>query len=77
MSSLPDLEVYKAANECRYQQDELMKNIPGAKITFTLQPISSNAIKATNANVGSPLGITEQPHQCMDRGDRISMIELT
>ncbi|KAJ5805940.1 FAD-binding type 2 [Penicillium pulvis] len=44
-------------------QDELMKSIPGAKITFTLQPISSNAIKITNANMGSPLGITEQPHQ--------------
>lgn len=64
MSSLPDLEVYKAANECRYQQEEAIKHVPGLKITFVIQPISSTAIKATNAGAGSPLGITEQHHQC-------------
>ncbi|KAJ5698965.1 FAD-binding type 2 [Penicillium macrosclerotiorum] len=63
MSSLPDLEVYNAASECRYQQEEVIKDIPGAKITFTLQPISSNAIRTTNAGAGSPLGITAKAHQ--------------
>lgn len=64
MSSLPDLEVYRAANKCRYQQEELIKHIPGLKITFVIQPISSNAIKATNAGIGSPLGVSEQHQQC-------------
>ncbi|KAJ5637406.1 Bifunctional solanapyrone synthase [Penicillium lividum] len=63
MSSLPDLEVYKVANECRYQQEGSLKHIPGLKITLVFQPVSSKAIKATNAGVGSPLGIAEQHHQ--------------
>ncbi|KAJ5734668.1 FAD-binding type 2 [Penicillium manginii] len=63
MSSLPDLEVYKAAHECRHQQEDLIKHKPGLKITFAIQPISSNAIRATNSGIDSPLGISEKSHQ--------------
>lgn len=64
MSSLPDLEVYKAANRCRYVQFEALKHIHGINIILDIQPISLNTVKVTNAGIGSPLGIVEKPQQC-------------
>jgi hypothetical protein len=83
ISSLPDLEVYKAAHECRHQQEDLIKHKPGLKITFAIQPISSNAIRATNSGIDSPLGISEKHLQCESRGydnvqyTRLAVLELT
>lgn len=64
MSSLPDIAVYKAAEETRLQQVEAIKNIPGAHITMVIQPISSHTITACNAKGGTPLGLEPQSHQC-------------
>lgn len=64
MSSLPDLEVYKAANECRLQQIEAVRHIEGAFLTMVIQPMASGAIKACDAKGGTPLGLTAQNHQC-------------
>lgn len=65
MSSLPDLEVYQAAEKCRLQQVDSIKGIPGALLTMVIQPMSSSTIEACNAKGGTPLGLKAQSHQCM------------
>lgn len=64
MSSLPDIEVYKAADECRLQQIEAVKDIPGALVTMVIQPISSSTIEACNTTGENPMGLRPQSHQC-------------
>jgi hypothetical protein len=64
MSSLPDLEVYKAAEESRLAQLEVLKDVEGIILTMTIQPIASGAIKASNAKGGNPMGREAQNHQC-------------
>ncbi|CAL5875166.1 uncharacterized protein PFLUO_LOCUS9470 [Penicillium psychrofluorescens] len=59
----PDLDVYNAVEEYRLQQLEVVKNIPGARITMNIQPMSSNAITVCDANGGNPLGLKAQAHQ--------------
>ncbi|KAK2767376.1 hypothetical protein FQN54_003532 [Arachnomyces sp. PD_36] len=57
MSSLPDFDMYKAANECRLQQIEALGHIDGVFLTMVIQPIASGAIKTCDAKGGTPLGI--------------------
>ena len=64
MSSLPDGEVYKAANECRLQQIEALKDVEGAVLTMVIQPMATGAIEACDAKGGTPLGLTAKNHQC-------------
>lgn len=64
MSSLPDVEVYKAAEETRQQQVEAVKDIPSAHLTMVIQPISSHTIAACNVKGGTPLGLEPRSHQC-------------
>lgn len=64
LSSLPDLEVYRAAEAARVEQVEALKNIEGAILTFVIQPIASGAIKTSNAEGGNTLGLTAQNQQC-------------
>jgi len=71
MSSLPDLEVYKAANRCRHTQWEALQHVPGIDIILDIQPISLNTVRMANAGIGSPLGIVEKPQQCKCRDEYI------
>jgi len=64
MSSLPDLEIYKAAEECRKKKTRELKDVEGLLLTISFQPISSGAMKASEAKGGSPLGIATKNHQC-------------
>lgn len=64
MSSLPDLEVYKSAEECRKQKVEELKDVEGLVLTMSFQPISSGAMKASEENGGTPMGIVAKNHQC-------------
>ncbi|OCK73798.1 6-hydroxy-D-nicotine oxidase [Lepidopterella palustris CBS 459.81] len=63
MSSLPDLDMYKAVEACRIEQIEVLKNVEGIILTMVIQPIASNAINASNANGGNPMGLIAQNHQ--------------
>lgn len=64
MSSLPDLEVYQAAEQCRLKQVEAIKDVPGALLTMVIQPLSTSMIEACHAKGGTPLGLNAQNHQC-------------
>lgn len=64
MSSLPDIDVYNAAEECRLQQLKAIGHIPGALITMVIQPIPSSCMEACDANGGNPLGLEAKGHQC-------------
>lgn len=64
MTSLPDIEVYNAAEEARLQQLEKVKHIPGAVITMVIQPISHSTIEACRARGGNTLGLDPRSQQC-------------
>lgn len=65
MSSLPDLEIYKEAEQARLQQIEFLKAAGvEAVLTMVFQPIASSIMKAAEAKGGNPMGITSQNHQC-------------
>ncbi|RDW77834.1 hypothetical protein BP6252_05887 [Coleophoma cylindrospora] len=63
MSSLPDLDMYKATEACRLEQIEALKDVEGVILTMVLQPISSSVITASSAKGGNPLGLPAQQHQ--------------
>lgn len=65
MTSLPDVEVYKAAERTRLDQINAIKHSPGAVINTVIQPISSSTIEACNAREGNPLGLKPESQQCM------------
>lgn len=73
MTSLPDLEVYKAAENFRLKQVERIKDIPGSNLTVVIQPLQSNVIEACNARGGTPLGLKAQSHQCAFMMSVVSM----
>lgn len=58
MSSLPDLELYKAAEESQWRQMEALKDVEGIEITLTIQPIACGVAKACDAKGGNPLGLS-------------------
>lgn len=64
MSSLPDLDMYKAVEACRIEQNEVLKDVEGIILTMVIQPMASSAIKAGEAKGGNPLGLVAQNHQC-------------
>jgi len=64
MSSLPDLEMYRAVEASRIEQVEALKDVEGIILTMVIQPIASSAIKASEAKGGNPLGLIAQNHQC-------------
>lgn len=64
MSSLPDLEIYQAAEESRKEQIEALKDIESITLTMVLQPIASSTIRAGDERGGNPMGLTAQNHQC-------------
>lgn len=64
MASLPDIEVYNAAEDCRLEQVEKTKHIPGAVITLVIQPMSHSTIEACNARGGNPMGLDPRGQQC-------------
>lgn len=65
MTSLPDIEVYKAAERTRLDQIDAIKHIPDALLNMVIQPISSSTIEACNARGGNPLGLEPESQQCM------------
>jgi hypothetical protein len=62
---MPDLELYNAVEECRLQQIDALKDVPGARVTLTIQPMSPSAFTAGVNQGGDPLGLTAQSQQCM------------
>ncbi|KAJ5382261.1 FAD-binding type 2 [Penicillium concentricum] len=63
MTSRPDLDVYNAIEQCRLQQLEAVKNVPGARLITNIQPISSSASRACDNQGGNPLGLKAEPQQ--------------
>lgn len=64
MSSLPDLEVYRAADECRKSKLNELDGIEGLVLTLSFQPIPSAAVQASRARGGNPMGIEPKSQQC-------------
>jgi len=63
MSSMPDLEMYIAAENCWKQQLEAVKDVENASLTISFQPIASQAIRACDAKGGNPTGLKPLNHQ--------------
>ncbi|TVY85865.1 FAD-dependent monooxygenase, partial [Lachnellula willkommii] len=59
MTSLPDLEMYKAVEEARSQQVQALAaaGVEDVLLTMVFQPIASGAINACEAAGGNPLGL--------------------
>lgn len=66
MTSLPDLELYKAAEAMRLEQIASLKarGIEGIGLNMVFQPIATSSMKACNAKGGNLMGITSQNHKC-------------
>ncbi|TVY50645.1 Bifunctional solanapyrone synthase [Lachnellula cervina] len=64
MTSLPDLEMYKAVEEVRSQQVQALAaaGVEDVLLTMVFQPIASGAINACEAAGGNPLGLKAQNH---------------
>ncbi|TVY13194.1 hypothetical protein LARI1_G009466, partial [Lachnellula arida] len=64
MTSLPDLEMYKAVEEARSQQVQALAaaGVEDVLLTMVFQPIASGAINACEAAGGNPLGLKAQNH---------------
>ncbi|TVY81095.1 FAD-dependent monooxygenase yanF [Lachnellula suecica] len=64
MTSLPDLEMYKAAQESWENQVLALEaaGINHVYLTMVFQPIASSAIKACDVKGGNPLGLKAQNH---------------
>ncbi|CZR56975.1 uncharacterized protein PAC_06864 [Phialocephala subalpina] len=62
MTSLPDLEMFKAVEDERLHQIEDLKNagVEDVLLTMVFQPIASGAIKACNTKGGNPMGLSAQ-----------------
>ncbi|KAF8866921.1 6-hydroxy-D-nicotine oxidase [Acephala macrosclerotiorum] len=62
MTSLPDLELFKAVEEERLRQIEVLKiaGVEDVMLTMVFQPIASGAIKACDAKGGNPMGLSAQ-----------------
>lgn len=56
--------MYQAAEECRKEQLEALKEVEGIVLTMVLQPIASSTIRAGDDRGGNPMGLTAQNHQC-------------
>jgi len=66
MTSLPDLEMYKAAEEVRAQQATILESagVENASLYLAFQPIASSAVKACDEKGGNPMGLKAQNHNC-------------
>lgn len=65
MSSLPDLEVYKAADECRKLKMIELKGVDGLGFTLSFQPIPAAAVQVSQARGGNSMGVEPKSQQCM------------
>ncbi|GKZ16881.1 hypothetical protein AbraIFM66951_006374 [Aspergillus brasiliensis] len=57
MSSLPCLELYEATEKVRREQQEALSDVEGLVLTNVFQPMSSLAMKESQKNGGTPLGL--------------------
>lgn len=66
MTSLPDLEMFKAVEAERLHQIEVLKTagVQDVMLTMVFQPIASGAIKACDAKGGNPMGLSAQNQSC-------------
>ncbi|OOF95298.1 hypothetical protein ASPCADRAFT_147461 [Aspergillus carbonarius ITEM 5010] len=57
MSSRPCLELYEATEKVRREQEEALNDVEGLVLTNVFQPMSSLAMKESQKNGGTPLGL--------------------
>ena len=65
MSSRPCLELYEATEKVRREQQEALSDVEGLVLTNVFQPMSSLAMKQSQKNGGTPLGLEAVGQQCM------------
>ena len=64
MSSRPCLELYEATEKVRREQEEALNDVEGLVLTNVFQPMSSLAMKESQKNGGTPLGLEPVGQQC-------------
>ncbi|GLB13082.1 hypothetical protein AtubIFM61612_000481 [Aspergillus tubingensis] len=70
MSSRPCLELYEATEKVRREQQEALSDVDGLVLTNVFQPMSSLAMKQSQKNGGTPLGLEAVGQQwCLSMAD--------
>ncbi|KAL4899730.1 hypothetical protein BDW74DRAFT_183378 [Aspergillus multicolor] len=62
-TTLPDLEVYHAAEKARLEAITALSDLDRADLTMVIQPMTSHSVKAAQDRGGNPFGLDAVNHQ--------------
>ena len=64
MASLPDYEMYKAAEKARIEMVEKLSDVEDINVGLVYQPVTATGVSAGDAMGGTPLGLVPTQQQC-------------